>query len=86
VTPSDEEVIEGLRSALEGLHVENLLLRGQIRRARQKGYRDSADRTGLKMTAHGLHQAFRQQYDQAIQSTEAWNEFLLTFPISDSAS
>jgi hypothetical protein len=86
VTPSDEEVIEGLRSALEGVHVENVLLRGRIRRARQKGYRDNADRTALKLTTPGLHQVFRQQYDQAIQSTEAWVEFLQMFPISRSVS
>ena len=82
--PSEKEVNEGLRLALENLYVEYVLLKGQLRRARAAGFRDNADRIGLEGAADIARTSFRKRYAQVVQSAEQWRVFLTNLPSSDS--
>ena len=72
--PTDKELNEALLAMLEDLFVENILLKGQVRRARRAGYSDNADRRGLKAAAELARTSFRRQYTQATQSTDHLSE------------
>ena len=76
MTPADQEVIEGLLSILENFFAENLAFRGQLRRAWLKGFRDNADRRGVKAVAQTVPKVFGQQCRQAMRSTETWARFV----------
>jgi len=84
VIPSEKEVTEALLSALENVYVECMMLRGQLRRARFAGFRDSADIQSLEMAAQLVRTEFRQRYALVVRSTEEWREFLKNLPTSNS--
>jgi len=76
MAPTDQEVIEGLLSILENFYAENISLRGQLRRAHHRGFHDNADRRGVQAANQISRQALRQQFRQAMQSTETWTKFV----------
>jgi hypothetical protein len=83
VLPSDKEVIEVLRSALENLFVQNIEFRGQLRRARAEGFRDNVDKTGQEAVALLVRESFVRKYAQAIQSVQALKDWLEKLPTVD---
>jgi hypothetical protein len=82
--PSEREVIEVLLKCCEDLYVQNIVLRGMVRRSGVGDWRNKLDTSKESLVANLARQAFQQQYGQAVRNSEELRKFAESLPDSGS--
>jgi hypothetical protein len=81
---SDKEIVDGLVGMCEMLFVQNILLKGLVRKAGVADWRDKMGKQANSVVASLAHEAFQKQYAQAVRDHQAFRKFLEDLPGSDS--
>jgi hypothetical protein len=68
----------------EMLYVQNILLKGLVRRAGVADWRDRLGKKASPVVATLAREDFRKRYAQAVRDHEQFRSFLETLPGSDS--
>ncbi len=80
--PSDKELLDGLQEMTRFLYVQNILLRGLLRRSGLADWKNKLDSEKGSVVATLAYEDFQRTYALAIQDAQKWREFLETFPTS----
>jgi hypothetical protein len=80
--PSDKELLAGLLEMTQLLYVQNILLRGLLRRSGLAGWKSKLDSEKDSVVAILAREDFQRTYALAVQDAQKWHEFLEKFPTS----
>lgn len=77
--PSDKEIVDALLPVCEHLYVQNILLKGLVRKAGVADWRDKMDKQANSVVASLARADFQKQYAQAVREQQALREMLTSF-------
>lgn len=80
---TDAELVKALLDACEGLWVQNIQLRGLLRRSGLGDWKSKLDSEESSVAASLARAAFRRNYAQAVQQEQALRAWLESLPTGD---